>query len=144
MVSQNGTCCPQGSSLDALGGCCSSFQDACGTCGGNATAVDFTGGCCAGVLDAGGLCCSGAVDEFGVCGGSGSSGALALTTDAISSVGVQGGVSCLLLLCPALNTRPAEHQRYCYCSSSTTAALEECQGRPCELLRHLTLTACRR
>ena len=90
IVDQSGSCCPQGSSLDAQGGCCSSPLDACGTCGGKATAVDFTGGCCVGVLDAGGLCCSRALDEFGVCGGVAATGALALTIDAVVAAGAQG------------------------------------------------------
>ena len=104
VVSQDGSCCAQGAHLDAAGACCSQALDACGACGGNATAVDFTGSCCVGVLDAGGLCCSAAVDEVGVCGGSGTSGALALTTDAVTSAGLQGQLSMYKLCVPRLGT----------------------------------------
>jgi hypothetical protein len=85
VVSDGGFCCAaaagKSATLDRSGQCCADGRlDACGLCGGNATAVDFTGACCAGSLDAGGRCCPApaVTDEFGVCGGTSSSGLVVL------------------------------------------------------------------
>ncbi|KAK9909309.1 hypothetical protein WJX75_000310 [Coccomyxa subellipsoidea] len=98
VVSDGGFCCAaaagKSATLDRSGQCCADGRlDACGLCGGNATAVDFTGACCAGSLDAGGRCCPApaVTDEFGVCGGTSSSGLvvlnLATTTNSTQGLG---------------------------------------------------------
>jgi hypothetical protein len=53
-----GSCCPEGSAVDAAGACCDAGElDACGVCGGNGVTVDIMGRCCSTLLDAQGLCC---------------------------------------------------------------------------------------